>query len=116
MYLQTDLYICVNSDCRGEETLSSHIQPDLNNVQSRTFSKETWWGHNIDNSIDNFDILFNVAEPSHFIEERGGSGVRSQSDRLDAPNKIDCHLITHLGLSPCSHYDVTKGTQTQAKM
>lgn len=70
MYLQTDLYICVNSDCRGEETLSSQIQPDLNNVQSRTFSKETWWGHNIDNSIDNFDILFNVAEPSHFIEER----------------------------------------------
>ena len=44
--------------------------PNLNNVQSGTFSKETWWGHNIDNSIDNFDILFNVAEPSHFIEER----------------------------------------------
>ena len=48
----------------------ANIQSDLNNVQSRTFSKETWWGHNIDNSIDNFDILLNVAEPSHFIEER----------------------------------------------
>ena len=46
--------------------------PNLNNVQSGTFSKETWWGHNIDNSIDNFDILFNVAEPSHFSEERVG--------------------------------------------
>ena len=56
----------------GEERLPSNIQSDLNNVQSRTFSKETWWGHNIDNSIDNFDILFNVAEPSHFIEERVG--------------------------------------------
>ena len=70
MYLQTDLYICVNSDCRGGEGVNT--QSDLNNVQSRTFSKETWWGHNIDNSIDNFDILFNVAEPSHFIEERVG--------------------------------------------
>ena len=50
--------------------MPSNIQSDLNNVQSRTFSKETWRGHNIDNSIDNFDILFNVAEPSHFIEER----------------------------------------------
>ena len=57
---------------RERERLPSNIQSDLNNVQSRTFSKETWWGHNIDNSIDNFDILFNVAEPSHFIEERVG--------------------------------------------
>ena len=73
MYLQTDLYICLNSDCVGRrECLPSNIQSDLNNVQSRTFSKETWWGHNIDNSIDNFDILFNVAEPSHFSEERVG--------------------------------------------
>ena len=59
----------------GEEErqrLPSNIQPGINNVQTRTFSKETWWGHNIDNSIDNFDILFNVAEPSHFIEERVG--------------------------------------------
>ena len=76
MYLQTDLYICLNSDRGGgereRERLPSNIQSDLNNIQSRKFSKETWRGHNIDNSIDNFDILFNVAEPSHFIEERVG--------------------------------------------
>ena len=88
----------------AEAAWSQQITPNIQSAVNKVSSSINIWlsrrpdrGHERDNSIDNFYILFNVAEPSDWREERR---ERSQSDSRDAPNKmIDTSSYPQLQLS-----------------